>query len=310
VSGRVVFAENIAARIRRINNEEVVALRLVGIEDLVGSTEAFLSDHFGRQPMLRVGALSDQPAVLLSSDQLLHDLAALESFQASYLRMVKGGKVIPHSRVTRKVMHPGRPLAEILDPGLVEEQFHSGTTLIYNYLNHHLPAMRRLSRIVMDTFGCESEAAAFLTPPRSSGLAPHTDPVDVFVIHLEGTKTWRVWERSPTGMPAGDLETPALEATLCPGDVLYIPTNTPHVAVSLDTRALHISLSVEPRRWRDVIRDCVDGVLSDDRFQGVTYLGQAAPSLRSDLAERFELLAQRVAGLDPVSEAARLTART
>ena len=35
---------------------------------------------------------------------------------------------------------------------------------------------------------------AYLTPQAAKGLELHFDYHDVFVVHLEGSKRWRVWE--------------------------------------------------------------------------------------------------------------------
>lgn len=37
-------------------------------------------------------------------------------------------------------------------------------------------------------------ANAYLTPKGTQGLAPHTDPVEIFVVQTQGRKRWRLYE--------------------------------------------------------------------------------------------------------------------
>lgn len=53
-------------------------------------------------------------------------------------------------------------------------------------------------------------ANAYLTPRGTQGLAPHTDPVEIFVVQTQGRKRWRLY--APVGgfplpnQASGDLE--------------------------------------------------------------------------------------------------------
>ncbi|HEV8558143.1 MAG TPA: cupin domain-containing protein, partial [Actinophytocola sp.] len=86
--------------------------------------------------------------------------------------------------------------------------------------------LRALAGALGTRFASQCDVIAFLTPAGRRGLAPHHDPVDVFVIQLEGTKSWRVWPAPEhrRGDDAGNLNEsalgePAVETTLEPGDV-------------------------------------------------------------------------------------------
>ena len=117
----------------------------------------------------------------------------------------------------------------------------------------------RLVAALEARLGCLVGANAYLTPAASRGLAPHWDDVEVFVLQVEGAKSWKVWGWEPraggpggerrrrgggegTGAPlasspSGDLDErslgePALEVVLRPGDVLYLPRGTVHAAAA------------------------------------------------------------------------------
>jgi hypothetical protein len=106
-----------------------------------------------------------------------------------------------------------------------------------------------------------------------------------------------------------ELGPPAMEFTLHAGDVLYLPRHTPHAAVAKAELSLHLSVTVEPRRWRDLVAGTVGDLLGDDRFEGFPYLGDGErPEAADRLARLLAELADRIAAVDPVAELRRLAA--
>ncbi|MER8033122.1 cupin domain-containing protein [Streptomyces bauhiniae] len=307
-----------------------------GFEDLVGDRQVFFQEYFNRKPLLRRGALDGGRARDLVSVRELDDIVAMETVSPAYLRIAKDGRGVPAKAYTRTVTDRGAALAEAVVAGQVYELFRSGGTVTWNALNHFLPAARHLADLFAHTFACQSEVVAFLTPAGKDGYAPHHDPVDVYVIQIEGTKDWRIWE-PPAGRRADkashrpeDLGPPAIETTLRAGDVLYLPYGTPHAAAAKDQVSLHLSVTVEPRRWRDLLADTVRHLLEDPAFDGFPHLADpaapgtdpaapgtdpAAPGTDpaapgTDTAAVFQTLAARLAGLlagtDPAAETGRL----
>ncbi|MEU6315914.1 cupin domain-containing protein [Streptomyces sp. NPDC047014] len=291
-------------------------------EELVGDTGEFFSRHFGEQPLLRRGALDPARARDLVSVGRLDDLVTTETVPPAYLRIARAGQGVPGKAYTRVAAEPGTALTEAVVPEQVYELFRSGGTVTWNYLHHLLPSARRLVQAFARTFAAPAEAVAFLTPAGHDGYAPHHDPVDVFVVQTEGTKHWRVWEPAgahrgePATYPDGTLGEPALETTLHPGDVLYLPHGTPHAAAAGDQVSLHVSVTVTPRRWRDLLRETVEELTAGEEFAAVPHLdtpatgtgtaAQDGPAVAA-LAARLALLAERLTRLAPAAEAARLT---
>lgn len=280
-------------------------------EDVVGDTSTFFSEYFNKKPLLRQGALAGRLQDILSVRQL-DDIVTMETVLPSYLRIAKDGKGVSPKAYTRTVTPQGAALAETVIPEKVYELFRSGGTITWNSLQHFLPSVRRLLDVLTDTFSARSEAVAFLTPALKNGYAPHHDPVDVFIFQVEGTKSWKLW--NAPAVRRGDEATysleelgdPSIEMTLHPGDVLYIPHNTPHAAAAQEEISLHLSVIVEPRRWRDLVRETVADALADDDFHDFPHLGdEAAAAL--DLAAKLRSLQDRLHHIDPVSEIKRLT---
>ncbi|MEU3063386.1 cupin domain-containing protein [Streptomyces subrutilus] len=242
-------------------------------EELAGDTGTFYSRYFGKQPLLRRSALARRAEELLSVGRL-DDLLAMETVPPAYLRVARNGQGVSTKAYTRVVRPGGAALSEAVVPEQVYELFRSGATVTWNYLHHVLPSARRLVDVLARSFGAPAEAVAFLTPAGHDGYAPHHDPVDVFVVQTAGTKHWRVWDRPAAARgdsatyAAEELGAPALHTTLHPGDVLYLPYGTPHAAAAGDQVSLHLSLTVERRRWRDLLADTVEQALAHEAFAG------------------------------------------
>jgi lysine-specific demethylase/histidyl-hydroxylase NO66 len=86
-------------------------------------------------------------------------------------------------------------------------------------------------------FDCLVGASVYLTPRGCQGLAPHYDDVEVFILQTKGCKHWRVHApregaelpaRPSADLPRSALGPPILEATLEPGDMLYLPRGFVH----------------------------------------------------------------------------------
>lgn len=282
-------------------------------EDFVGDPDVFFAEYFDKRPLLRKGALAGRLDGLPSARRL-DDILALETTPPSYLRVTKGGKGVPAGAYTRTVAR-GAALAEAVNPEKVYELFRSGGTVTWNSLNHVLPSARRLVEPFADALACDAEVVLFVTPARNDGFAPHHDSIDVYVVQVDGTKTWRVWatpehRRGDEGSyTPEELGEPVIEVTLQPGDVLYVPHGTPHAAAARSELSLHLSVGVEPRRWRHLLQDTVTALVEDDDFHAFPYLaeGEDAAAVTA-LTDRLELLRERLARLDAASEAKRLVA--
>lgn len=284
---------------------------LPGVEEILGDRDEFFDRYFNRAPLLRRSALRGEPVSVLS----IADLDAVvdaEAIRPPYLDVAKDGKQVPPAAYTEPVVVQGLYLTDRVVPARVASLFRSGATLTFNALNHHRPNLRQLAARLTETFGSPAEVIAFLTPATRRGLAPHYDPVDVFVVQLAGTKSWRVWPvpHPRRGDDAGNLDEaalgePAIAATLQPGDILYIPYNCAHVATAGEQVSLHLSLTVQPRRWASLVQEVVTRITGADP----TYW--ANPNLRDEatpdqLRAMLDALAADLRAVDTSAEIAHL----
>ncbi len=146
-------------------------------------------------------------------------------------------------------------------------------SMIAQAVDHWVPSVRRLAMGLAEVVGARTGTNAYYTPARSRALATHWDTHDVLVVQVHGTKRWRVWEpllehplpKRPHMESSAyegfvqDLE--HRELVLHAGDTLYLPAGTPHEAWTEDDDSLHLTNSIEPLRWHDVLRDMVEQAL-------------------------------------------------
>lgn len=284
--------------------------------DLVGDEAAFFTNHQGKAPLLRRGGIKN-PAGLLSIgdlDQILHQ----EALRAEYVRVVKNGELIPESAYTRPLTVQRRYLPDVIVPDHVYAYFRVGASVVWNTLNHLRPNLRAVNAMLADKLAVGSESTAFLTPPGGQGFAIHHDSMDAFVIHLHGTKRWRVWQTDQAARSAGhlreaakeyqldDLPSPILDTVLEAGDVLYLPACTPHVAIAQERTSLHVTVTVVPPTWSQLtqalVRRLLEADAATDEYVFLTGHNQVAA-----LGERLRMLAERLTDLDPAEELLNLT---
>ncbi|MFT4552526.1 MAG: ribosomal protein L16 Arg81 hydroxylase [Chlamydiales bacterium] len=96
-------------------------------------------------------------------------------------------------------------------------------------------------------------ANAYLTQAETQGFVPHYDTHEVFIVQLEGSKLWKLYDtlldfpmpNQPvySEFPQGtSLGSPTMEVEMFPGDVLYIPGGLVHEAKCFETASLHLTL--------------------------------------------------------------------
>ncbi|MFE3327006.1 cupin domain-containing protein [Streptomyces sp. NPDC059176] len=288
---------------------------------LVGDEEQFFTEHFGRSPLLRRGALTGPPAELLSLadlDECLHE----EALRTQYLRLVKRGDLIHEGTYTQPLRVQRKYIPDRVVPERVYEHFRTGASVVWHSMNHFRPNLRALNAMLAQRFATRSDSLAFLTPAGQQGFVIHHDPNDTFVIHLHGKKRWRVWPTARVTRPDGrsykvgeeyraeHLGEPLLDVILEPGDVMYLPNGTPHVAAAEDTVSLHLTVTVTPRTWPELLRSTVAETLQvDAEHRGFPHLTEETRDEQAAvLKDQIEFLVDRLRAIDPRAEVARLTA--
>ncbi|HET9897323.1 MAG TPA: cupin domain-containing protein [Streptosporangiaceae bacterium] len=280
--------------------------------DLVGDEREFFSNYFNVKPMLRKSSLPGDPRDILSIRQL-DELVNLEVIRPPYIKANLNGSGVPEIGYTRNVVIQGVTVTDIVDPAKLYALYRAGATLTWCSLNHITPGLRAFTRMISDQMTVRTDSVAFLTPAGKPGYPVHHDPVDLFIVQLEGTKRWRLWDPGPTrhstaeGYTEESLGEPSIQTELQPGDVMYLPYGTPHAAAAQEKASLHLSIMMRPRRWKDLLLDTVERVAQDPEFDSYPHLGEwRQEATEETFREKISVLAARLTGIDAAAELDRL----
>lgn len=275
--------------------------------ELVGDEAEFFATYFTQRPLFRPGALTGDMSEILSISDM-DDIVHQEGLRSSLFRMLGRGVLATGPALTSRLdlRREGMTFEDAPDPDKIYTHFRSGKTLIHAGLNHTRPNLRKLCGILTEKFAAPSEAVAFLTPAGTQAGTVHSDPSDVYIIQLAGSKHWQVWptlERRRVGedreylLP--ELSQPILDVVLLPGDVLYLPYGTPHLAAAKEQTSLHLTMVALTPTWSQLLAQVIGKVLDDDEdFWSVPYLGDAPASLDAAMRDKLNLLTPRLGTLD------------
>jgi len=275
--------------------------RELSFADVVGDEEEFFRTYFNKKVLYRPRGITGDPRQVLSIADM-DDIVHQEGMRSSQLRMLGNGVPAIGDQLTSQLemRREGKAIEDAVDPGKIYAHFRAGKTLIHGGLNLTRPNLRTLARSMTERFAAKSEIVAFLTPAGQRGGA-HSDPTDVYVIQLEGTKRWQIWPTPQARRPGEDtyfdsLPDPVLDLSVQPGDVLYIPYSTPHRASAEGSVSLHVTVVAGPRSWAHHLLSAVQDILHNGpEFWDTPYLDNTSPE---ELAPKIEQLIGRLRTVD------------
>lgn len=161
-----------------------------------------------------------------------------------------------------------------IDRAAVAHHYQLGATVILNQLQESDGDMAALCRALETLFSCHVQTNTYLTPPHSQGFQTHYDNHDVFVIQIEGEKTWTLYDRPVAAPYRGEqfepgadrpVGEPAEVFVLKAGDCAYVPRGFMHDAATTgDEPSLHITCGLIVRTWAELILEAVSQVCVED----------------------------------------------
>jgi hypothetical protein len=237
----------------------------------VGDVEGFLATTFATGLHLHQGSGFTDLLSLADVDAQL----AGGGLRLPVVRLVQDGEPVDPATWTRRARTGGRWVEDLVDADRVVDAFGAGATVVLQSLQRWWPPVAAFCRELEAGLGHAVQANAYLTPAGARGLAPHHDTHDVFVLQLHGTKAWTVraplldapLARHRSEPDAAGRQPALLEATLRPGDSLYLPRGFVHAAAAQEGVSLHLTVGVLATTVHDIVRDLLDGTADDARFR-------------------------------------------
>lgn len=148
----------------------------------------------------------------------------------------------------------------------LHEAYRNGQSVIVE-MRRLWPGLDHLCRGFEQMFRRKVSAELYMTPRRSQAFDVHFDLVDVFLLQLEGAKTWHVYEplvEAPSPVHrngrncADEVGDPKYVFEVKKGDLLYMPCGFPHQGITSDASSLHISIGVTALYLHDLLKMVVD----------------------------------------------------
>ncbi|MEM6462617.1 MAG: cupin domain-containing protein [Pseudomonadota bacterium] len=159
-----------------------------------------------------------------------------------------------------------------VDPNQLLRLHDEGGTIVLNHLHKSHPPLAELCASLEPEFGGRFQSNIYLTPGNAQGFRPHFDTHDVFVLQVEGSKKWRLYDtlielpiKAHSGQTQQDNPGDVRETfEMHAGDTLYVPRGIVHDAVSTDEDSLHITVGVLTWTWIDLLTEAVDHLAATD----------------------------------------------
>lgn len=262
---------------------------------------AFLQEYWEQRPLVLQRTSSSYYQSLLTAADV-DRLVTTSDLTYPEFRLVRSGEPLPLSDYTKSTAASSGVSRRVADPDRIVEQYQNGATVILQGLHRSWSPLATLCRSLEAVLSHPTQTNIYVTPPRSQGFAPHYDTHDVFILQIDGSKHWRLYD-SPVllpdrsqgyqaeGAPTGQL---LCELDLKPGDLLYLPRGFIHEALTSEQRSIHVTLGIPGFTWTDLLTEAVSGCRKDERFRRNLPPGFAASEeLRSAMAaELVELAAE------------------
>ena len=147
-----------------------------------------------------------------------------------------------------------------------------------------------------------------LCPPATRGFPPERQMHDSFFLQVAGSRRWWLYDtklevpplRPPLREPALESAPPAIEFTLTPGDVLYVPRGLPYAVASCDETSVHIEVTLIPYTWLELLDECIKEMASTSTPWRETLPFGFGVQAESGFAPMLETFRRRILALPSV----------
>lgn len=249
------------------------------------SISQFKENEFRKAWLHLSSGVADYFAPLFPPGQLSQILSS-QLLVKPAIRMIGENRVLPFFEISAEIPYSKFVFENVVDVTKVRKWFSAGYTLNLRGVHLFDQRLARATGILSEIFGCYVRANIYVTPEGMTGLVPHYDVHDVFVVQISGSKKWSIYRRAfdnPTSRhefkpQEHDVGPEEHQVVLSPGDVLYLPRGMPHSATTLNEggASVHITFGIEEPVLTDLLR-----VLAD-HFEDEPYFRQSlAPDLEN-----------------------------
>jgi len=237
-------------------NFRTMAQEITSFADILSpvTPEEFFATYYGKK-VLHVPGTADKFASVMSWARLNDILNMTGCWSGASLQLVLDRETVPPHEYCRPAADRSTG-AEVLqpDPARVTALIRRGASIIANDIDSLNAGLAVTANAMEAALEAKVQANLYCSWQKHQAFDTHFDTHDVYAIHVEGEKTWRIYEgrlENPVAHPAfktfgqpyhdkarGKIKT---EITMRPGDLLYIPRGFYHDAIALTEGTIHIA---------------------------------------------------------------------
>ncbi|MEC9268562.1 MAG: cupin domain-containing protein [Pseudomonadota bacterium] len=280
--------------------------------------ETFFAEYYDRKP-LHIPGDAGKFGGLMDWDILTRLLNKTAIWTNKSLMLVADRQPVPARAYCESV--DDRAGNSVLQPvpEKVMEFLRQGASLVANDIDTLTPELSALADAFEAAYDAKTQVNLYCSWKQRQAFNSHFDTHDVFALHVEGEKVWRVYNtRMPHPIrharhqndayaePAheqqrGDL---LMEVTMRPGDVLYLPRGWYHDALATSGGTIHMAFGVTSVIGLDVIGALSDFAVEDEAFRMNLPRSEAGPEALAaaiaDLGDRLRSLSRDPGVLDAI----------
>lgn len=268
----------------------------------------FLADYDGQKPLHLKGE-PDKFAQVMSWATLNALLGQATIWSQNSMQLVLDKEPVAASRYCAAAI--GRDGGQVLrpDPDKVKDFLRRGATLVANDIDHLSAGLTAFAHAMEQALGGKVQGNLYLSSRRRPGFAAHFDTHDVYAVHVEGTKTWFIYE----GRAADPIAHPMfksygrehheqakgkllMEVRMEPGDLLYLPRGQYHDALADEGGAVHVAFGITYPIGLDVVGFLHERMMTDPLVRANLPRLDDAGGDRA-LSGRLTALAERIAAV-------------
>jgi lysine-specific demethylase/histidyl-hydroxylase NO66 len=264
----------------------------------------FLEDVFDRTPLHipAAGAAGEWRRALLPWGRLNELLNVSAQWTEDNVKLVAQGLPVDPDAYLVVPIAPGA--ARRADPARIEVLLALGASLVADGVENASPDLKRVTSMLSSQFLGTAGANVYCSFQGMQAFRTHCDLHDVFAVHCEGEKVWRIYEHRELD-PVEHIAGPdahkiiegrrgrlLMEVRMQPGDLLYIPRGYYHDALASSAASLHVTFSVARHTGRVLFRLLEELAMEDAAFRA--YLPDGRKEAGTNLDDRLAALAAKI----------------
>ena len=221
------------------------------------SERQFFAEYHDRRPLHIRSAAPDKFASVMSWRGLNQILNMTAIWSPESFQLAMDHKPIPPTAYCREAVDRANRSSLQPDAKRVKALLQQGASLVANDIDSLTPGLANTAGILEQRLGGKTQANLYCSWRQRPAFDTHFDTHEVFALHVEGEKTWRVYEGRvdrPIAHPAfkrldqnfheANRGAVLLEVNLKPGDLLYIPRGQYHDALASSEGTIHVAFGV------------------------------------------------------------------